>query len=47
MAGVVALLAGLAVLAHTVLRFAVEGYGTPAPVAASAPGGPRVTPWSG
>ena len=31
-AGVVALLAGLAVLAHTVVRFVVEGLGTPAPV---------------
>jgi protein-S-isoprenylcysteine O-methyltransferase Ste14 len=31
--GVVALLAGLAVLAHTVSRFVVEGLGTPAPVA--------------
>src|SRR5919199_897844 len=32
-AGAVALLAGLAVLAHTVIRFVVEGLGTPAPVA--------------
>ena len=32
-AGAVVLLAGLAVLAHTVLRFVVEGLGTPAPVA--------------
>jgi protein-S-isoprenylcysteine O-methyltransferase Ste14 len=31
--GAVALLAGLAVLAHTVIRFVVEGLGTPAPVA--------------
>ena len=31
--GVVALLAGLAVLAHTLIRFVVEGLGTPAPVA--------------
>jgi protein-S-isoprenylcysteine O-methyltransferase Ste14 len=31
--GVLALLAGLAVLAHTVVRFVVEGLGTPAPVA--------------
>jgi protein-S-isoprenylcysteine O-methyltransferase Ste14 len=31
--GVFALLAGLAVLAHTVIRFVVEGLGTPAPVA--------------
>jgi hypothetical protein len=30
-AGAVALLAGLAVLAHTVIRFVVEGLGTPAP----------------
>jgi protein-S-isoprenylcysteine O-methyltransferase Ste14 len=32
-AGAVALLAGLATLAHTVIRFVVEGVGTPAPVA--------------
>jgi protein-S-isoprenylcysteine O-methyltransferase Ste14 len=32
-AGAVALLAGLAVLALTVIRFVVEGLGTPAPVA--------------
>jgi protein-S-isoprenylcysteine O-methyltransferase Ste14 len=32
-AGTLALLAGLAVLAHTVVRFVVEGLGTPAPVA--------------
>jgi protein-S-isoprenylcysteine O-methyltransferase Ste14 len=32
-AGAVALLAGLAVLAHTIIRFVVEGLGTPAPVA--------------
>jgi protein-S-isoprenylcysteine O-methyltransferase Ste14 len=32
-AGAVVLLAGLAVLAHTVIRFVVEGLGTPAPVA--------------
>ena len=32
-AGTVALVAGLAVLAHTVIRFVAEGLGTPAPVA--------------
>ena len=32
-AGAVALVVGLAVLAHTVIRFVVEGLGTPAPVA--------------
>ena len=32
-AGAVVLLAGLAVVAHTVIRFVVEGLGTPSPVA--------------
>ena len=34
--GAVLLFAGLAVLAHTVIRFVVEGLGTPAPVAPTA-----------